>query len=152
MNKKALLILPAIALIAAGCGKTTTTINTSTGNPTPTPILTPTPFASPTISGVPVVTPTLAAQTVNITVTGKDFSFSPSTIRVKKGDHVRITFKNEGGSHDWVLDEFNASTKVIQGGKSEVVEFVADRTGTFEYYCSVGNHRQMGMKGSFIVE
>jgi plastocyanin len=86
------------------------------------------------------------------TVSGSNFQFSPSTIRVNEGDTVRITFQNQGGTHDWVIDEFNARTPVIQAGQSETIEFVADRAGTFEYYCSVGTHRQMGMVGTLIVE
>lgn len=81
-----------------------------------------------------------------------DFRFSLSEIRVKKGDTVRITFKNESGFHDWRLDEFDAVTKQIEAGKEETIEFVADKAGIFEYYCSVGKHRELGMKGSFIVE
>ncbi len=86
-------------------------------------------------------------------VTGKNFSFNPSEIKVKKGDTVRITFTSVGGFHDWVVDEFeNAETKQLQSGQSDTIEFVADKAGTFEYYCSVGNHRQMGMVGNLIVE
>ena len=81
-----------------------------------------------------------------------DFRFSLSEMRVKSGDTVRITFKNESGFHDWRLDEFDAVTKQIEAGKEETIEFVADKAGTFEYYCSVGKHRELGMKGSFIVE
>jgi plastocyanin len=29
---------------------------------------------------------------------------------------------------------------------------VADKKGTFEYYCSVGQHRALGMKGKLVVE
>lgn len=32
------------------------------------------------------------------------------------------------------------------------VTFVADTLGTFEYYCSVGNHRAQGMVGNLVVE
>ena len=32
------------------------------------------------------------------------------------------------------------------------VEFTVDKTGTFEYYCSVGQHRANGMVGNLIVE
>ena len=81
-----------------------------------------------------------------------DFRFSLSEMRVKSGDTVRITFKNESGFHDWRLDEFDAVTKQIEAGKEETIEFVADKAGIFEYYCSVGKHRELGMKGSFIVE
>lgn len=87
-----------------------------------------------------------------ITVVGSSFRFSPNEIRVKKGDVVTIVFQNSGGLHDFVIDEFNVKTKQISGGESETVTFTADKTGTFEYYCSVGNHRQMGMKGNLIVE
>ena len=86
------------------------------------------------------------------TVEGSSFKFSPSNMTVKKGDTVRVTFKNTSGFHDWVLDEFNVRTKQIAAGAEETVEFVADKAGSFEYYCSVGSHRQMGMVGTLIVE
>ena len=65
---------------------------------------------------------------------------------------MRIVFKNNKGTHDWVIDEFNARTKTIQSDQTDTIEFIADKLGTFEYYCSVSNHRQMGMVGQLIVE
>ena len=85
-------------------------------------------------------------------VSAKPFSFSPSEIRVKKGDTVKIMLTNTQGVHDLVLDEFNVRTPVLQVNGTAELEFVVDKTGTFEYYCSVGNHRQMGMVGKLIVE
>jgi plastocyanin len=95
--------------------------------------------------------PTVLPETKTFTVTASNFAFSLKTIQVNKGDRVRIVFKDESGTHDWVVDEFNARTKVLQSGQSETIEFVADKSGSFEYYCSVGNHRQMGMKGTLTV-
>src|SRR3989338_224730 len=46
------------------------------------------------------------------TVEGSNFKFSLSEMKVKKGDTVKITFKNSGGMHDFKLDEFNVATKV----------------------------------------
>lgn len=87
-----------------------------------------------------------------IPLTGKNFSFSENEIRVKKGDKVTIAFESTDGFHDWVVDEFGAATeRVSTGGKTEVT-FTADKEGTFEYYCSVGNHRALGMVGNLIVE
>lgn len=83
-------------------------------------------------------------------VEGKNFSFTPAALSVKKGETVRITLKNTGGFHDLVIDEFNVKTKQIGEGE-ETVEFVADKVGDFEYYCSVGAHRAMGMKGTLTV-
>ena len=73
-------------------------------------------------------------------------------LRVKEGDRVRIEFTSTDGFHDWVVDEFNAATEKIQTDGSTFVEFVADKKGTFEYYCSVGEHRVKGMVGNLIVE
>jgi len=85
-------------------------------------------------------------------ISAKPFEFSVKEIRVKKGDKVKINLTVTQGMHDWVMDEFNAKTKVVQTGQSDSVEFVADKTGTFEYYCSVPTHRQQGMVGKLIVE
>ncbi len=73
-------------------------------------------------------------------------------IKVKEGDKVRIEFTSTEGFHDWVVDEFGAATEKVNAGGSTFVEFTADKKGTFEYYCSVGKHRENGMKGVFIVE
>jgi len=86
------------------------------------------------------------------TVIGRSYSFTPAEIRVAKGDKVKIIFQNVEGFHDWTIDEFNAKTPQISAGQTATVEFIADRIGQFEYYCSVGTHRQMGMKGNLIVE
>ena len=85
-------------------------------------------------------------------VTGLPFSFTPNTMVVDKGDTVKITFKNNGGTHDFRIDEFSgAATRIINSGEEETITFVVDKTGVFEYYCSVGNHRAMGMIGTLTV-
>lgn len=86
------------------------------------------------------------------TVDGSNFKFEPATMTVNKGDRVRIIFKNTGGFHDLVIDELGVKTKQLAANASETVEFVADKAGNFEYYCSVGNHRGMGMKGTLTVK
>lgn len=86
------------------------------------------------------------------TISARDFEFDMAEMRVNVGDTVRITLVNEEGMHDWVIDEFDARTEILQTGEEETIEFVADTPGTFEYYCSVMSHRQMGMVGSLIVE
>lgn len=96
-------------------------------------------------------TATSTASTKTFTVDGSNFKFVPSTITVKKGDTVRIVFNNTGGRHDWRVDELNAATRVIGSGESQTIEFAANKVGSFEYYCSVGEHRQMGMRGILVV-
>ena len=98
-----------------------------------------------------VETPLIGAVK-EFTVTGKNFSFTPSLINVKKGDRVKITFKNESGFHDFRIDEFGIATPQKQSPDTEVLEFIVNEAGSFEYYCSVGTHRQMGMKGTLVVQ
>lgn len=83
---------------------------------------------------------------------GTNFKFDLTEIKVKKGDRVRVVFTSNMGFHSFVIDELNVKTADLGSGKSETVEFTADTAGTFEYYCSVGNHRQMGMVGKLTVE
>ena len=97
-------------------------------------------------------TPAAVASAVKeFSFTNKGFAFNPSSFTVKKGDHVRVTFTNGGGTHDFRIDGYDVGTNVIQGGKSQTFEFVADKAGTFEFFCSVGNHRAMGMRGVLTV-
>jgi plastocyanin len=94
----------------------------------------------------------IANDVKEFTLTGKNFEFSTKEIRVKKGDTVRINFSSTNGNHDWTIDEFNAKTNVVSTGNTTSVKFVANQSGTFQYYCSVGTHRAMGMIGNLIVE
>lgn len=73
-------------------------------------------------------------------------------ITVQKGDIVVVHFISNSGAHTWVVDGYNAFTSIVGEGSSASAVFVADTVGTFEYYCSVGEHRAMGMKGKFVVE
>lgn len=123
------------------------------------PVLAPTTEqANQTLQPTPTV-PSLASQSAatnsqikEFTVTASNYKFDPVEIKVKKGDRVRVTFKNSAAFHNFVIDELNVKTSVIGSGKVETIEFTADKIGTFEYYCSVGNHRQLGMVGKLIVE
>lgn len=95
------------------------------------------------------------AEVVNgvkvFTINGSNFKFEPNMISVNKGDKVKIVFKNTGGFHDFVIDELNVKTKQIGASSEDSVEFTAEKVGSFEFYCSVGNHRTMGMKGTLVV-
>lgn len=110
------------------------------------------PSPSPETTPRPTATQFPQSSVKEFTVTGSPFKFDIKEIKVKKGDRVRIVFKNADGVHDWVIDEFNARTKQLQAGQQETIEFIAHKIGQFQYYCSVGTHRQMGMWGTLIVE
>lgn len=88
-----------------------------------------------------------------IVIEGSEFKFSENTMTLKVGEPVKLVFKNTGNmTHDWVVDELGVRTKVISSGQEDTIEFTPNKAGTFEYYCSVGSHRKMGMKGTLTVE
>ena len=103
--------------------------------------------------------PSSEQETPDVTLrfTGENYVFihegeQNPTVTVQEGDLVRVEYETTSGLHDWVVDAFAATSQVQASDGVQVIEFVADQTGTFEYYCSVGSHRQQGMFGTFIVE
>lgn len=98
-------------------------------------------------------TEVLPEETVKVvSVDGGAFYFNPNEIVVKKGNKVKVIFSNVEGMHDFAIDEFNVKTERINAGQTTTVEFTASEAGIFEYYCSVGDHRAKGMRGTLIVE
>ena len=93
-----------------------------------------------------------SGKIVEVTVEGSNYKFIPNVINTKKGDTVILIFKSTGAIHNLVIDEFGVETNKIGDGEEEEMEFVADKAGTFEFYCSVANHRAMGMTGKLTVE
>ncbi|MBP9690752.1 cupredoxin domain-containing protein [Candidatus Woesebacteria bacterium] len=87
-----------------------------------------------------------------VTVEAGSFYFKPNEIRVKKGQKVRIVMNSVSMMHDFVIDELGVKLPVVKDGDTGEVEFVASTAGSFEYYCSVGQHRAQGQVGTLIVE
>lgn len=85
-------------------------------------------------------------------VEGGMFYFKPNEIKVKKGETVKILFRNTEGEHDFVIDEFNVQSAKLDENETEEITFIANKTGEFEFYCSIGEHRKNGMFGKLIVE
>lgn len=93
------------------------------------------------------------ASVREIEVEGSEYSFSPSTITVTEGEVIKLTFTNTGAMpHNFIIDELGVNSNIIANGQSDTVEFTANRSGTFAFYCSVGNHRNLGMEGEIDVQ
>ncbi len=90
-----------------------------------------------------------------ITVNGMEYGFSPPLITVKRGETVRIIFKNVGTTgHNFVIPGLGISTPITIPGTSAAVTFKSDEAGTFpiEFMCTVPGHRERGMFGQIIVQ
>lgn len=88
-----------------------------------------------------------------IMVSGNEFSFSPATLNLKKGQAVKVTFTNTGKyPHNFAITDMNVTTKTIGPGQKDSIQFTPDRTGTFTYVCTVGDHAEKGMKGTTTIQ
>jgi len=88
-----------------------------------------------------------------ITVSGTEFSFNPSSITVSAGERVKVTFKNDGAApHNFTITELGIATNTIGGGNIDTIEFTAPSSGTLTFFCSVSGHRQRGMEGEVSVQ
>lgn len=69
------------------------------------------------------------------------------------GDTVSITLINgDAIQHDLTIDEFNVTTgPLIAKDETVVITFVADKPGSFKYYCATPGHRQIGMEGTLTI-
>jgi cytochrome c oxidase subunit 2 len=87
-----------------------------------------------------------------IQVTLRKYEFSPGSLRVKKGEQVRLVMTAVDHEHGFKLDDFNINKKIPQG-TTVIVEFTADKAGTFQFRCSsVCGLGHRGMKGTLVVE
>lgn len=144
MSRNVLIAVVVLALVAGGwyLMRPKTTMTPSYTQPTETPVGTQS--ATPTATEGAMMT-----DVTEIKVSGSEFKFTPDTLSVKKGDKVKIVFQNDGKfPHDLKIDELGVTTKVINPGQSDSVEFTVGKSGTFTMYCSVDAHRQKGMEGT----
>lgn len=87
-----------------------------------------------------------------IEIEAGSFYYKPNELRVKKGEKIKLVINSVDMMHDFNVDELGIKSEIVKSGETGTVEFTADQTGTFEYYCSVGQHRANGQVGTLIVE
>lgn len=90
-------------------------------------------------------------------ITAKNYEFLVNgeknpELRVKQGDNITVILTSIGGSHNWNVRQLAARSKTVSTNETTTLEFVATTKGTFDYYCAVGRHQNIGMIGKFIVE
>jgi cytochrome c oxidase subunit II len=96
--------------------------------------------------------PQAAAPTVRIQMTARKYTFKPGVITVKQGDHVELLITAVDHDHGIAIPAFGVNRHLMKGLPT-TVSFIASKTGTFSFHCSVFcglGHRHM--KGKLIVK
>ena len=87
-----------------------------------------------------------------IQVTLRKYEFNPGSLRVRKGEQVKLVMVAADHDHGFKLVDFNIDQKIPKG-TTVVVEFAADKAGTFQFRCSsVCGLGHRNMKGTLVVE
>ncbi|MCC6435561.1 MAG: cupredoxin domain-containing protein [Acidimicrobiales bacterium] len=105
-----------------------------------------------------------------IELTTRDTAYSLDSITIKKDEQVTLRIKNEDAvEHDIQVDDLTVeklsnagshdhSTKPgqlhfhVDAGPTGELTFRATTAGTYEYYCTVEGHRDLGMHGTLTIE
>lgn len=93
---------------------------------------------------------------VHVFMTAVRSHYIPDAIEVKQGDHVHLHITNvekaEDATHGFALSSHNINLSVDPGATVDV-DFVADRSGVFPFYCSeFCSALHMEMMGYFTVK
>jgi heme/copper-type cytochrome/quinol oxidase subunit 2 len=86
-----------------------------------------------------------------VSVTGNDFSFSPSRIEVQRNDVVKVTFTARDMAHSFTVDSYRIAKRAA-AGQSVTFEFRADQPGEHTFTCNLAHdERCRNMKGTLVV-
>lgn len=92
-----------------------------------------------------------ASQTFTISMT--DFAFSPASVTIDAPGTYTFEATNDGSAEHALEIEGNGveeETETVGPGDSSSLT-VDLEAGTYEMYCPVGNHRELGMEGTVTV-
>ena len=86
---------------------------------------------------------------ISMRVIENNWTWDPAEIRVKAGDLVKLKITNEDPfDHGFAVEAFGINRRLF-ARRETLVEFLASKTGTFAFYCSVpcgeGHYRQTGL-------
>ena len=91
-------------------------------------------------------------QVRKLHVTAFEGKIAPSTLRVKAGERVQITFFSKDSSYGIKFKDFDVNAHVSKE-KPAVVEFTPTEKGTFQFRCGkTMNLKKWSENGTLIVE
>jgi len=80
------------------------------------------------------------------------FGFDPNPVIVNEGDQVKLVVSSTDVTHGFSIAEFGVNVQLFPGRPS-IIDFTADRSGTFIFYCSVPcGAGHSSMRGRLIVK
>jgi len=101
--------------------------------------------APPAVTGVESLPTT-------VSITYVDFAFEPKDITVAAGQDVTLNFQNAGAAqHAYKIDDPLVESATINGGETDSITINVP-AGTYESYCPVPGHKDLGMVGTLTAQ
>jgi plastocyanin len=129
----------ALALVAAGCGESREQASSTATTAAPAPTTAP---ATPT------------PQPADLSVTEREYSLSPSKLRVPKPGTFKVAIRNTGAiPHALEVEgpRGEVRTGAIGPGQTAQLQLGLRKPGRYVWYCPIGDHRKRGMRGAVVV-
>jgi plastocyanin len=127
-----------LGVAAAAPGSTVDTLSAMVGH-------------GPEPSSAPAPSP--SAGETSLAVNGVDFKFEPSTLTVKAGEPVEVTFDNKGTQpHTFTIEGGPSFELKADPGGTQSGTLPALKPGTYRFICSIPGHAQLGMTGTLTVK
>ena len=115
--------------------------------------------------------------TQKLSVSAKEFAYTPATLEVTSGQPVEITLQNAGTmEHDFSITEIDLAGSPTSAGEMQsghmmsgmgeqpklhvaaaaggqgTLTFTPTRPGQYQFYCTVAGHKDAGMTGVLTVK
>ncbi len=88
-----------------------------------------------------------------INIEAYNWGFNQEPVTIKKGDRVRIKLTSSSGTHGIAIPDFGVSSGPVSPGQEEIIEFTADKAGTFVYFCNIPcGQGHSSMRGQLVIE
>lgn len=141
--RRFLVVLAVLALVAAGCGRSTETETENEGGSPPVAL-------SGEVNDHGTRDVSSAGATVQLDLEADDFSFEPTFVKAAPGAMVTFVVRNEGQvPHTFTIDAPSVDLEV-PSGERKTVELTLPSTGVVNFYCRF--HRSQGMQGAFFFD
>ena len=138
-----LAVAAALALPLAACGDDDEDSNEET-------------TAATTEAATETAAPPPGGKTRTISVSETDFALAPKDLTVKAGTTVTFEVRNDGGTdHNLEVEGPEGESELeedLAPGDSGQLQVTFSKPGTYEWYCPVGDHQEMGMEGTITVK
>lgn len=92
-----------------------------------------------------------APKVTRLDMTAKEFTFSPAKITIDAPGELTVNLANKGVVEHDIVFEGMPGRALAAAGKDASATFMAEKAGTFTYFCSIPGHRDAGMVGVLTV-